>query len=198
MLAGVFFLLPAIWPIRAGIRFKRILPFAIGAAVGLPIGTQLLITLTSEQIKLGAGMFLIVFAALRLFWFKEYILPLVGYRARIADSGIGALAGVICGTTALPGPVFSMWCGMRGWTKDEQRGVYQPLNYVVVVMSVASFASVGLITEKVITVSAWAVPGVVVGILLGTPLYKRMSDDIFRTVILVLLAAMGCFLIVTN
>ena len=140
MLAGVLFLLPAMWPVRAGFHFNRILPFAIGAAVGLPIGTQLLVTLTSEQMKFGIGAFLILFAATRLVWLSRYTIPLTGFRAKLADGGLGTIGGIVCGTTALPGPIFSMWCGMRGWSKDEQRCVYQPLNYAVVVMSVVSLS----------------------------------------------------------
>lgn len=198
MLAGVFFLLPAMWPVRAGFKFERIIPFAIGAAIGLPIGTQLLIALTSEQMKFGIGVFLILFSATRLFWLSGYTIPLAGRRAQLADGGLGTIGGIVCGTTALPGPIFSMWCGMRGWSKDEQRCVYQPLNYAVVVMSIVSFASVGLVNEKVVTVSAWAAPSVIVGILLGTPLYHKMSDEVFGKVILVMLAIMGAILIVTN
>lgn len=198
MLAGVFFLLPAMWSVRGGIKPRRIVPFAIGAAIGLPLGTQLLIALTSEQIKFAIGVFLVAFAAVRLLWLQRYQLPLTGRQALLADGGVGTFGGIVCGTTALPGPIFSMWCGMRGWSKDEQRGVYQPLNYAVCVMSVVSFASVGLITEKVMTVSAWAAPSIIVGVLLGTPLYKRMSDAVFGKVILVLLAAMGVVLIASN
>ena len=198
MLASVFYLLPALWLIRSGIRFSRLLPFLIGAAIGLPVGTQLLVALSSEQIKVGIGVLLIFYAALRLFLFSQYTLPFVGRAARLADAGLGVLAGAICGTAAVPGPVFSMWCGMRGWSKGEQRGVYQPLNFLVAGMSLVSFAGFGLMSERVVTVAAWSAPAVIAGILIGTPLYNRMSDDTFRTVILILLAIIGCFLIATN
>ncbi|MFY0610841.1 MAG: sulfite exporter TauE/SafE family protein [Hyphomicrobiaceae bacterium] len=190
----------------SGFHFNRILPSAIGAAVGLPIGTQLLVTLTSEQMKFGIGVFLILFATTRLFLLSRYTIPLAGWRAgglagwraKLADGGLGTIGGIVCGTTALPGPIFSMWCGMRGWSKDEQRCVYQPLNYAVVVMSVVSFASAGLVNERVLTVSTWAAPSVIVGILIGTPLYHKMNDATFGKVILVMLAAMGGILIATN
>ena len=198
MLASVIYLLPALWLIRSGIRVSRLVPFLIGAAIGLPIGTQLLVALSSQQIKIGIGALLIVYAVVRLFFFSQYTLPLAGRIARLADAGLGVIAGAICGTAAVPGPVFSMWCGMRGWTKAEQRGVYQPLNFLVAGMSLISFAGFGLMNERVYTVAAWTAPAVVAGILIGTPLYNRMSDDTFRTVILVLLAMIGCFLVATN
>ena len=44
-----------------------------------------------------------------------------------ADSGIGFFNGILCGLTGLPGFIITIWCQLRGWSKDVQRSVFQPV-----------------------------------------------------------------------
>ena len=44
-----------------------------------------------------------------------------------ADAGIGFLNGVLGGITGLAGILVTIWCGLRGWPKDVQRTVFQPV-----------------------------------------------------------------------
>jgi len=40
--------------------------------------------------------------------------------------------GILGGLTGLAGIVTTVWCGMRGWGKDEQRAVFQPVGVAVI------------------------------------------------------------------
>src|SRR5216684_4203861 len=44
-----------------------------------------------------------------------------------ADAGVGFLNGVFGGITGLAGILVTIWCGLRGWPKDVQRAVFQPV-----------------------------------------------------------------------
>ena len=44
----------------------------------------------------------------------------------IADGGVAVLSGMVGGATGLAGILPTIWSTLRGWTKDEQRAVFQP------------------------------------------------------------------------
>jgi hypothetical protein len=43
------------------------------------------------------------------------------------------LGGIVGGATGLPGIVPTLWASVRGWTKDEQRAVFQPVAVAILV-----------------------------------------------------------------
>jgi len=46
-----------------------------------------------------------------------------------------SINGILGGLTGLAGIVTTVWCGMRGWGKDEQRAVFQPVGVAIIAMS---------------------------------------------------------------
>src|SRR5207248_801320 len=54
-----------------------------------------------------------------------------------ADIVIGLLNGLLGGLTGLVGIVAVIWCQLRGWTKDVQRTVFQPVIITTSAMTAA-------------------------------------------------------------
>src|SRR5690242_11251498 len=52
----------SVWKLRAAIRWRRLLPFVVGSAIGVPVGIALLRWLTAGQLRVGTGIFLIVYS----------------------------------------------------------------------------------------------------------------------------------------
>jgi len=52
-----------------------------------------------------------------------------------ADAGVGLLNGILGGATGLAGIIVTIWCGLRGWPKDVQRTVFQPVGVSVFAVS---------------------------------------------------------------
>jgi hypothetical protein len=52
-------------------------------------------------------------------------LPQMKQAGRAADGAVGVLNGIIGGATGLAGIVTVIWTSMRGWSRDEQRAVFQ-------------------------------------------------------------------------
>jgi uncharacterized membrane protein YfcA len=118
-----------IWRLRQGVRFDLLWPFLIGGVPAVPLGVLLLTEASPGAVRVGVGIFLVLYSG-----FMLLRPPLRAYAGggRLADGAVGALGGVLGGLCGLNGALPSVWCNLRGWPKDEQRGVYQP--YIVATM----------------------------------------------------------------
>ena len=80
------------------------------------------------------------------------------------------------GMTGLSGILVTVWCGMRGWSKDEQRAVYQPVLFASAIMTAIALVAGGAVTVKVMQFFALGLPVLGAGMLLGFVLYHRVDD----------------------
>ena len=111
------------WKLRRAIDWRRLLPFLIGGQIGVPLGIEVLRLAAGRRHARGIGAFLIAFS---LYSLLKPTLPAVKGARPIADGGVGVLSGIVGGATGLAGILPTIWSTLRGWTKDEQRAVFQP------------------------------------------------------------------------
>jgi uncharacterized membrane protein YfcA len=187
--------LQALRQIWSGVRWPRLWPFLAAGLVGVPIGTALLEHVRVQPLKLGVGILLIFYAAWMGFVRRP---PMITGGGRIADAMAGFTGGVMGGMASLSGPAPTIWVQLRGWTKDEQRGVNQPFNMSVLATALLAAGVAGLLDG---TFWIWAlicVPVSLVGARLGLMLYRRANDAVFRQLVLVLLGLSGITLILSS
>ncbi len=111
----------SVWALRSSVDWRALLPFLAGGLIGLPGGTYLLLHIEPSAYARLMGISLILYGAYMLFR-KPVIL-----RSRpFHDVLVGVAGGVTGGLAAFPGAFVTIWCGMKGWDKTHQRGVYQP------------------------------------------------------------------------
>lgn len=177
------------------ISWRRLAPFFAGAAAGLPLGVLLLAQLDPSIFKIAMGLFLIGYTAFRLLVLPKLTLQKAG---RAGDAILGFGGGVLGGFAALPGPLTTVWCGLRGWSKDEQRGVYQPFNQIIILIAFAGYATQGFVTRELGILALYCVPASLAGMALGMAGYKRISEAQFQRLILWLLLASGFILVILN
>ncbi len=197
-LVGVCSLATTAFTLKAyahAIRWERLAPFFFGALFGLPLGILLLTRLEPALFKLAMGIFLIGYTLFRLL-----LLPGLTFKTadRRFDILVGTGAGLLCGLAAIPGPLTTVWSGMRGWSKDEQRAVYQPFNQSILVFSMIGYGFEGLLTRELGVISLYCVPAALAGMALGMIGYKRLGEDQFQRVVLLFLLASGCMLVTLN
>ena len=80
---------------------------------------------------------------------------------------------------------------MRGWNKDEQRAVFQPVMLAAIVMTVISLTASGSITGKRSNYICWDCPRFWPGSGSDFKLYGKLDDAAFRKVVLLLLLVAG-------
>jgi uncharacterized protein len=183
-----------VWKLRRSLSWRNIAPFIIGGTIGVPIGTMLLTHIDPAYMRTGVGLLLILYGA--------YGLAQPGLKSlqvgATADGGVGLLNGMLCGLTGLPGFIITVWCQLRGWTKDAQRAVFQPVMLAATAASAISLSFTGVVTLEIGKLYLLGLPALLAGLWIGFKLYGKLDDIAFRKLILVMLLLSGLALIVAQ
>lgn len=178
---------------RRSVNFSRLWPFLAGGVIGVPAGTWLLSNAEPGPFRMAIGLFLIAYS---LFSIALPRLRAVTYGGRWADGVVGLAGGVLGGAAGLSGVAPTMWSGLRGWPKEEQRGVYQPFILIIHGMSLAWLAVEGVLNDTLAKNILMSLPVLVLGVWLGLRLFNRVNDRQFRRVVLLLLLVSGVALVI--
>jgi uncharacterized membrane protein YfcA len=184
--------LPSFW---RSIDFKLVWPFLIGGLAGVPLGIMLIVHADPRVFKLSFGVLLLVFPA-ALYFNRAPVA--VSFGGRVADAIVGFAGGILGGLAGLSGPLPILWASVRGWDKDERRGVFQTFNWTVLSASLCLQAGTGLVTREVVWLALLALPATVFGAWFGARTYHALSDRNFRDVVLGLLFLSGAGLVWTS
>jgi uncharacterized membrane protein YfcA len=182
----------SVWKLRHALDWSKLWPFLAGAAVGVPIGISILGWASPAYVKAGIGVFLILYSLYALF--RPSLGPVTKGGAA-ADAGVGFANGVLGGITGLAGILVTIWSGLRGWPKDQQRTIFQPVAVAIFAMSAVWFGAKGAVSADTIRLFLFGLPVLLAGTWLGMKLYGRLDETAFRKVVLVLLLASGAALI---
>jgi uncharacterized membrane protein YfcA len=181
----------AVWKLRHALDWKKLWPLLFGAALGVPIGVFVVSHAHPQYLRSGVGAVLVLFsvyAALRP------TLKLAGGGAA-ADACAGFLNGALGGATGFAGIIATIWCQLRGWPKDQQRTVFQPVGVATFAMSAAWLGGQGAVSREVLALFALGLPVLLAGSWLGLKLYGRLNEAQFRKTVLGLLLISGVTLL---
>jgi len=188
-LVGQVLALPLTW---RGTQAKRLAPFVIGGLIGVPLGIFLLSVLDPAGFKLALGVFLLVYSPAML------VVPstlAVRWGGGWADGVVGWLGGIFGGIGGMAGGIPTLWCTLRGWGKDTQRGVMQAFNIAMHVATLTGYAAHGgIITGETLKLFAIIAPALAVPVLLGALVFRRLNQQAFRRIVLLLLFVSGVVL----
>jgi hypothetical protein len=181
------------WRLRHALRPARLWPYLLGALAGIPLGVQLLGQAAPHAFRAGVGMLLVAYAIYALARPK---LPPVTAGGRVLDAVVGGLSGVLGGATGLAGILPTIWCGLRGWPRDEQRAVFQPVAVAINALALIWLGLAGTIDRATIVDFGFVLPAILAGTWVGLKLYGRLDEARFRQIVLVLLLVAGASLLV--
>jgi uncharacterized membrane protein YfcA len=181
----------SVWKLRHALDWKKLWPFILGAAAGVPVGVSVLTWASPAYIRAGVGVFLVVYSLYA--FFRPALQPIKAGGATL-DASIGFLNGVLGGITGLAGILVTIWSGLRGWPKDQQRTIFQPVAVAIFLMSALWLGAKGAVTPDTIKLFAIGLPALIAGTWLGLKLYGRLDEASFRKVVLVLLFISGVVL----
>jgi uncharacterized membrane protein YfcA len=185
----------AIGSIRHGFDRRLVWPFIAGGIFGVPLGAALLPHIDQLAFKAAIGGLLLLWCPIML---VASTLPRVEGGGRLADAAVGVVGGVMGGLGGLSGPAPTLWCVLRGWSKDTQRAIFQSFNLAMHSLTLAVYIASGLVTVDTIRLFAVAAPAMLVPVLLGAQLYARLSQTAFRQLILLLLLLAGIGLLISS
>jgi len=182
-----------IWKLRRALNWTHIWPLTIGSAVGIPIGVMLLAYINATHLRFGVGLLLVLYTIYGLA--RPAFAPVkIGVGTDIA---IGVCNGLLGGLTGLGGVISTISCQLRGWPKDMQRAVFQPVLFAAFVIISLSLSISGALTAQALELYALGLPFLLAGLWAGFRLYGRIDDELFRKTVLVLLLLSGASLIIS-
>ena len=182
----------SVWKLRRALDWRKLWPFVAGAAIGVPVGVTLLTWANPHHVRMGVGIFLILYSLYA--FFRPQLKPVTGGGVA-ADAGVGFLNGILGGITGLAGILVTIWSGLRGWPKDVQRAVFQPVAVCIFLMCALWLGAKGTVTGETIKLFAIGLPFLLAGTWLGLKLFGRLNEAAFRKIVLALLFASGAALI---
>ena len=178
-----------VWSLRRDIRWRGVSVFVGGAAIGLPLGIYVLLHSRPVLYTHVIGGLLVLYAA-----FMIFRRPVVLQRQHaLWDGFAGFLGGITGGAAAFPGAFVTIWCGFKGWSKERQRGIYQPFILIVqlaglVLLAVSSLGAGGRSFDFS---GIEYLPAMLLGSSCGMACFKWLNDRQFALSVNVLLAVSG-------
>ena len=180
--------------LRHELSFQSIWPLTLGTAIGIPIGVVLLTYINPTYLRFCVGLLLVLYATYSLV--RPSIKPLK--ISAPADMAIGITNGLVGGLAGLGGIISTISCQLRGWSKDKQRAVFQPVLFAAfVIISISQFVA-GSYTVETVKLYGIGLPFMVAGIWIGFRLYGTIDDETFRKAVLILVLVAGVSLIVSG
>jgi len=181
----------AVWKLRHALSWDRLWPFLLGAAPGVALGVLALGWANPSYVRIAVGVVLVLYAVYSLA--RPDLKPV--HVGALADTGVGFLNGILGGLTGLSGIIVVIWSGVRGWPKDVQRTVFQPVGVATFAMTAIGLGATGTIAADTLTLFLFGLPVLLAGTWLGLKLYGRLDEAGFRRVVLWLLLISGILLI---
>lgn len=179
-----------LWEIRTALtrNVARLMRFILPGLAGVPVGISLLTFIEADTLKLVIGGLLIVYGG---FFSLRANLPKFERRTPILDSGIGLTGGILGGMASLSGALPVIWCSMRPWPKAETRAVLQPFNVAILFTTTLMLWWRGAYTTEAVTGFLIALPASLLAAQIGLRVFRRISDDLFRRLLIGLSLLLG-------
>lgn len=189
--------LQGLWVVRHAIRSnpKRLFRFLIPGLAGVPLGLFLLDIIDAGTLRISIAVFLIVYGG--YFGFRA-ALPAFSRRTPWVDSAIGFLGGVLGGASSVSGAIPAMWLSLRPWPKAETRAVLQPYNVAILTTTVTLLFFKGAFNAQALSAMIVTIPCGLIAAQIGIFVFRRLSDDGFRRLLIVLTLMMGLGILISE
>ena len=187
--------LQGLWVVRAQMKAKplRMVRFVLPGLVGVPLGITLLQLIDAQTLRLGIVVLLIVYGS--YFSFRS-VLSSFNVRTPFIDALVGFVGGVLGGAASVSGAIPAMWLSLRPWPKAATRAVLQPFNVAILSTTVALLFFRGAYDSTAVSALLIVVPVGLVASQIGLFVFKRISDNLFRRLLIGLTLLMGLAILV--
>ncbi|MYE01379.1 MAG: sulfite exporter TauE/SafE family protein [Alphaproteobacteria bacterium] len=174
--------------VRREIDWKVIAPMGIAAACLMPVGSWLLVSLDPDLIARGIALVVVAFSVLLMAgWRYE------GEKKLWATLGVGALSGVLMASTSLGNPPVMAYLLSSRDAAATNRANFTGYFAVTLVALIAMMAAAGLIDGRALLTAVALLPVFMAGAWIGSRLFRRSSEALYRRVALGLLLCVGLY-----
>ncbi len=185
------FIVPRVW---AHVPWPAFVHLAVGAAIGCPLGLWLFGALDVGQLKLAAGILILVAATL-LIYRRLRPAPVANVQtdgsAPAATVVTGALAGALTAVLVMPGPPLMVHLLHRPMAQLAARAMSLTFFAACYVAVLSAHIWTGSLNRDAWTIVMWLVVPVLAGTAIGIAGTRWLRDHHFAIALYVLLVAAG-------
>jgi uncharacterized membrane protein YfcA len=183
------------WLNRHGGSWRRIIPMVPPAIVGVIVGYFLLGTIDNTAARTVIGWLIISLLGFKL-WLDASQGTLQVLTSHQAFSWtMGLIAGITTMIANAAGPVMTVYLLAQRLEKKEHLGVYSRYFLFINLFKVPFSADLGIINPRSLMTNLVLLPVVVIGILLGWQILKRIPQKPFEWTLFVLTLVAAAWLI---
>jgi uncharacterized membrane protein YfcA len=171
---------------RQDLNLREVARLGLACALGIPAGIWALVNVDEALILRLMGLVLMLYAG--------YSLLRPAARRPGSDRWAypaGLAAGCLGAAYNTPGPPVVIYGALRGWPKGEFRAVLHGIFFLNGVLVVISHAVARRVTPEVLTAFVYAMPALLLGILLASRMDSRLNRERFRALVTVLILLLG-------
>lgn len=176
-----------VYTVRREIPWRELWPVVVTAAPATAVGVYLLATLDPHILRAAVAAMILVGCAVTLWSPRKARLRRAWPWAYIS----GAVGGVFGGGINMGGPPVVLYSLLRGWDKGVAKALMSSYFFVTSVIRVAGQVVTGIATPALIRQSLLLTAPTLLGCLLGTWLFSRMSNRVFRYLATALLVGLA-------
>lgn len=164
----------------------------VASLLGIPLGIYGLARLPEEPLKIALGILILLYGV--------FGLARPGARIRNEKAWlpwlVGWTAGVLGGAYNTNGPPVVAYGMLRGWPPERFRATLQGYFLPTGLAILAGHGIAGMWTGEVFRFYLYSLPAIVIGVVLGGLVNRKLTHDLFAKLVYGFLAAMGAVLLV--
>lgn len=199
-LIGLAGLTVALFTVISGwqyVNHKILIRLVIGALIGIPIGLLLVITLPSNIITLGLGVFIVVYGAYsywKITFSQQEMKPRL--QARFWAGPVGIVSGTLGSAYNTHGVPVVVYGTLKRWEPRQFHATLQAHFLISGVFIVIGQALGGLWTKDLFLLFGISLPMIILATILGIALHRRIPSDKFERYVFLLLVVLGLLLLI--
>lgn len=167
-------------------NWRAVMPLGLASLVTIPMGAWVLISLDTETLQRSIAILVLIFAALLATGWRYSRPPTMPVML-----GIGGLSGLIGGAANMSGPLVVVFLLAGQNTAHQVRAGIMAYFSFSTLLRVAVYTWHGLYAVETLMLGAVLTGPYIIGIWVGSRLFKGVSDRLFRILVLALVTVMG-------
>lgn len=178
-----------LWKVKKDIEFALLIKIMIGSIVGAPVGSLLFAIVDVTTFKLLIAILLI---GLTIMLIKNLSIQQTNGR----DYGVGFISGMFTTSIGMAGPPLLLYFASTHKKKETIRATSLAYYIFIYLISLLSQLTIEGTSKTVWLYSLYALPFVLIGLIVGQLLFRKLNQKLFLIFIYVLLVASGIMLFI--
>lgn len=170
------------------IEWRVVAPMAAAAALSMPLGTWILVSVDAERMTRGIALVVLVFVLVLLGGWRYH-----GPKRLAGTLGVGVVSGVLMAATSLGNPPVILYLLSSTDSAATNRANFTGYFAITLVTLVGMMTVQGLVEATTLVRAGLLLPPFAVAAWAGARFFSRSTDLLYRRVALGLLACVAVF-----